>query len=293
MPIPFTCPHCGVRTDVDERYAGQSGPCANCGQTIVVPSPAGRPAPSSGGGSSKTALIIVLAIMGSCLVCGTPVGIALLLPAVQAAREAARRAQCSNNLKQISIALANYHDVYKSFPPAFVPDANGKPMHSWRVLILPYMNEQALYDAYDMNEPWDGPNNTRLAARMPAAYACPSHPTTGQTMTNYVAVVGSETVFNGGTPVTMTAVTDGTSNTILVVEGSTAVNWMEPRDLDFGQMNYQINAPGGNSIGSDHPGGVNAAFADGSVQFLPDSTDPQSVRGMLTKAGGEPVTPGF
>ncbi|MEZ6114117.1 MAG: DUF1559 domain-containing protein [Pirellulaceae bacterium] len=83
----------------------------------------------------------------------------MLLPAVQTAREAARRSQCSSNLKQIELALHNYHDTFKSFPPAYIADANGRPMHSWRVLILPFMEQRELYDQCRFDEPWDGPNN--------------------------------------------------------------------------------------------------------------------------------------
>src|SRR5882757_2755439 len=128
-------------------------------------------------------LLVVIAIIA--------VLIALLLPAVQAAREAARRAQCMNNLRQIGLALHNYHDQYNTFPPAYVADATGKPMHSWRVLLLPQLGEGQLYSEYDFSEPWDGPNNSRLLTRMPRVYACPSHSTPGhETNTAYAGVFG-------------------------------------------------------------------------------------------------------
>ena len=76
--------------------------------------------------------------------------------------------QCSNSLKNISLALQNYHDTYRTFPAAYVPDKDGEPMHSWRVLILPYIEERNLYDKYDFTEPWDGPNNSKLLADMPS-----------------------------------------------------------------------------------------------------------------------------
>ena len=113
-------------------------------------------------------LLVVIAIIA--------ILVALLLPAVQQAREAARRTQCKNNLKQIGIALHSYHDVYKTFPPAYIPDEDGKPMHSWRVLILPFIEQQALYEQYDFNEPWDGPNNSQLANVVISVYQCPSSP---------------------------------------------------------------------------------------------------------------------
>src|SRR5579863_9248252 len=112
-------------------------------------------------------LLVVIAIIA--------ILVSLLIPATQQAREAARRSQCKNNLKQIGLALHNYHDAFGSFPPAFVADANGKPMHSWRVLILPYLDQLPLYKEYNFSEPWDGPNNSRLLNRMPPAFSCPSH----------------------------------------------------------------------------------------------------------------------
>src|SRR5262245_18129478 len=99
----------------------------------------------------------------------------LLLPLSRGgSREAARRMQCSNHLKQIGLALQNYHDVYGSLPPAYIADANGKPLHSWRVLILPFLGERNLYEAYQFDEPWNGPSNSKLAEQVPACYRCPS-----------------------------------------------------------------------------------------------------------------------
>ena len=95
----------------------------------------------------------------------------LLLPAVQSAREAAFCVVCSNNLKQIAMALHMYNEQYGSFPPAYIADENGNPKHGWRVLILPFLDEQALYDKYDFDEPWNGPNNSKLADSMPPVYS--------------------------------------------------------------------------------------------------------------------------
>src|SRR4051794_3818491 len=112
---------------------------------------------------------IVLGGLGSTLVV-LAVLIALLVPAVQAAREAARRSQCVNNLKQIGLAMHNYNSAYDVFPPAVITDPDGKPLLSWRVLLLPFLDEQALYEQFKLDEPWDSPNNKPLLSRMPKVF---------------------------------------------------------------------------------------------------------------------------
>jgi len=215
----------------------------------------------------------------------------LLLPAVQSAREAARRAQCTNNLKQIALGMHMYADIHKEFPPAYTVDADGKPMHSWRVLILPYIDQKELYDRYNFDEPWDGPNNSQLAALMPIIYACPSDATEpGSTTTAYAVINGPDAIFDGDKPCPFSAIRDGLSNTLLVVEASGAkIHWMEPRDLDFSKMQFVINGPGGNEIASHHPSTTNVAFADGSARALALGLPPTFLRGMITRNGGEPI----
>ncbi|MEX2561396.1 MAG: DUF1559 domain-containing protein, partial [Pirellulales bacterium] len=197
----------------------------------------------------------------------------------------------TSSLRQIGIAMDHYHDQHGTLPPAFIPEENGQPMHSWRVLLLPYIGQQGLYDQYDFNEAWDGPNNSRLAASMPPEYACPSSSSLGQGITSYVVVAGQGTAFDGSKATSLGQITDGAANTLLVVESSgTQINWLEPRDLDLAQMNFAING-GGTEISSYHPRGANALFADGSVHFLSDTLPPQTLQGLLTIQGGEQVSP--
>jgi hypothetical protein len=201
----------------------------------------------------------VVLFVGWCL-------IGLLLPAVQSAREAAPRMACMNNLKQIALALHNYHDVYKSLPPA--------PMHSWRVLLLPFLEEQELYDQYKFDEPWNGPDNIKLLNRMPQIYACPSNP---GTCTSYVAVVGPNTAWPGQQARTFAELKDGTSNTVLVIEyDNQSIQWLEPRDLVLPQAMQILNGPPESAGGHQSEdffyvwssGGRNVALADGSVMFF-------------------------
>ncbi len=228
------------------------------------------PASRGSGGAGMTILIVagVVAIPMFLICIGVLVG--LLLPAVQAAREAARRMQCSNNLKQIALAMHNYHDEYKAFPPAFTVDANGKPLHSWRTLLLPYMEQQALYSQIDLNKPWDDPVNQPFNSMVVPTYSCPSAPVNSPEKTTYQVILDPSGIFSGPTPCPMQNILDGTSNTLLVVETpmDAAVPWMSPQDSNMAAFLGRSNAV------LHHTGGSNCAMADGSVTFMSSSLDP-------------------
>jgi prepilin-type processing-associated H-X9-DG protein len=226
------------------------------------------------------AVTAVLFVIGACL-----------LPSTSIPRGPARRMQCSNHLKQIGLALQNYHDTFGCFPPAYVADAKGRPMHSWRVLILPFIEQKPLYDKYRFDEPWDGPNNSRLHNEILHVYCCPSRAEQqSRTETSYVAVMGPQTVWPGSKTITMSDVTDGTSNTILVVEiANSGIHWMEPRDLHVVQMPMAVDAARGQGISSQHPNVAMAVFVDGHTQALTKNTPPEILRALLTIAGGETI----
>jgi prepilin-type processing-associated H-X9-DG protein len=287
MPIPYSCPHCGKQFSVDDQYAGQTGPCANCGKPITIPVPAASaygyaPQPAKGGGGSG-AVIAILAVGLIAGICVIGVLVALLLPAVQAAREAARRAQSTNNLKQLTLALHNYHDVFGTFPPAVVSDENGRPLYSGRVLLLPFMEQKALYDQFDKDKAWDSPENQAIAQTVIRTFVDPSSANAIPGQTDYLFVTGSKTIFEAGRGTKLFEVTDGTSNTMVLVEvKNSGVNWAEPRDLAIEQP---MPLPPGN-----HPGGNIAAFADGSVRFIRSAAvPPAQIRNAATKDGGEVV----
>jgi len=213
--------------------------------------------------------------------------VALLLPAVQAAREAARRMACSNNMNQIVLAMHNYEATYKCFPPAFTTDANGKPLHSWRTLLLPYMEQSALYTQIDLNKPWDDPVNLPFSQVVIPTYACPSGHTDSPEKTYYQVIVDPSGIFNGPSSCNLGSITDGTSNTLLVVETDSqdAIPWMAPDDTDLPTFLAR-----GQSSSSHHTGGGNVALADGSVVFLSNTIDPKMATSMVTKAGNEIVS---
>jgi hypothetical protein len=227
---------------------------------------------------------IIVAVVAGGLLLVVPCLIALLLPAVQQAREAARRATCKNNMKQIGLAMHNYHDVYGSFPPAFIPDANGKPMHSWRVLILPFMNQAGLHQQYDFDQPWDSPANQMVLNNMPPIYACPSNPNSGGNTTHYAAVFGPNCIFTGAEGTKIREITDETSNTLLVgeVEGS-GIPWTKPADIDI-TLHPTLTDPAG--FRSHHPGGLHFVMGDGAVRFIDKNINRQTLQDLFTRDDG-------
>jgi prepilin-type processing-associated H-X9-DG protein len=275
-----TCPACA------EKIPDDVAKCPHCGIGIYDYAPdEGRRA---GGRNKSMFLIVGLVVAGlfGLMMCAA-VPVALLLPAVQQAREAARRSQCKNNLKQIGLALHNYSATYGTFPPAFLADSDGKPMHSWRVLILPYLGEQSLYNEYNFSEPWDGPNNSRLLARMPGVYACPSDPASGpKTNTSYAGAFGEHCVFRGTEPVGIKDIIDGASNTLLVGEVKASIPWMKPEDVDI-KLYPSIGSAGG--FGSYHAGGAQFTMCDGSVRFISQSVAQPTLDALYTRDGNEPV----
>ncbi len=218
--------------------------------------------------------------MQSVAVIGTLTG--LLLPAVQAARDAARRMQGSNNLKQIALALHNFESSYRTLPATAGLDDDGKPMLSWRVAILPFVEENELYNQFHMDEPWDSEHNIQLLERMPGVYRDPKQPTQpGYTV--YQAVVSDKSLMRKTEPTGFRDITDGTSNTIMAVETNAeiAVPWTAPQDYEIDEDN-----PGKNLFTN---GIVQAMFGDGSVHVLSEFIAPDLLNALYTRAGGEVV----
>lgn len=286
MPINFTCPSCGKQTVVADQFAGQTGPCTACGANVTIPLAGGfaggpmGPTNKSGSGGASVLLIVLasLAIVG--FVCA---GLAflLLLPAVTTARGAARRMQSTNNLKMLGLALHNYHDTHRSFPPAFVADADGKPLYSGRVLLLPFLEQAALYESFDKSKAWDSPENQAISATMVKVFQDPAD--SNNSNCDYVFVTGPGTVFEGSKPIGMAEITDGTSNTILMVQTATGPsNWAEPTD-----WNANTPLPKGS-----HPNVVLVLFADGSVRAMP-TQQLQSMAKLLSERSDGQAIPSF
>ena len=289
MPIAFTCPHCGASNEVADEYAGQSAPCAACGKTMGVPPLAGNIA----GASRKKRWVAWLA--AGFVAVG--LFVALLLLASQIVLPIQRRVRCAANLKQIGLALHGYHTEWHCFPPAYLTDKNGRPMHSWRVLILPHLNERALYQQYWFEEPWNSPHNLAVAKQMPSVFRCPEDWQAGPIDTSYAMFVGPGAFSEGPTSTTIDDFTDGTDKTLAVVEVSGfGIRWTQPRDLSIAEMTYTMNDAAALGPTSNHYGCADFLFADGSVRALGDALawddeiTPEMLRALITRAGGESLT---
>ena len=300
MGIEFTCPRCGTRTNVNEKYVGQSGHCVSCGAPIIAGKPhVEKPKLSQiPRGSGATTGVMLGLVLGSvsvaiCVLCVIPIGLFVQTGAISLLpTPAPPTAQiCQDHFKQIGLAMLNYETTYQTFPPAFTVDENGNRLHSWRVLLLPFLDQGGLYQHIRLDEPWDSPHNQQFHEPVLAVYQCPrvAAVVADLTETNVMVVVGPNTAFrDDGIPVKSTEITDGPTNTVLVVEViHSGVHWMQPDDLDVVTVSTTVNDlfP---AIGSGHTHGPHLVLCDGTVTSLPSNTPPLIAMGMLTRNGGEP-----
>jgi hypothetical protein len=147
---------------------------------------------------------------------------------VQSARGAARRAQCANNLKFITLGMLNHEATYGTLPKPAIVDKAGKPLLSWRVAILPFIEQGPLYNKFHHDEPWDSPHNKALIKEMPSTFVCPERPDLEPYTTTYRVFTGPGALFEKGQDTGIRQVTDGTANTLMVVEAKESVPWTKP-----------------------------------------------------------------
>ena len=212
----------------------------------------------------------------------------LMLPAVQKVRFAASRSVATNNMKQIGLAMHNYADTFNGFPPAAIVDKKGKKLLSWRVAILPYIEQNALYRQFKLDEPWDSEHNLKLSKIIPKVYVDPRLPgptAAGEGKTYYKLLVGKDATFDWVKSRKFPEITDGTSNTIMVVAAGDPVIWSKPDDIEF---DAEKPAPDLSKPFKD----LIMTFCDGSVRtFAADhfKTREKTLKALITAAGGEPV----
>jgi hypothetical protein len=341
MAIIVPCP-CGKSLQVDEQYRGKKAKCPACGNVLVVeetpvaavetvapeqpPEPAPKPRPplkrkQAGWGRPVLWLAAGGCALAAVCVCTIAGGVgsgvyyarnqAELLRAEEAekeriARERREHQRASiNNLKQISLALHDYHDVYKHFPFYATVHPQTQQMHlSWRVLLLPYLDENPLYLSIHLDEPWDSKHNQQFWTKIPRVYQLPGKPSDGKTY--YQVFFGPGATFSRleGNPPRPAGINvfgmvstryrlfnmpDGTSNTIFALEAADPVNWMKPEDIPF-----QVKADGtptkvlGNHWGDDT---VNIAFFDAAVLRMRRAIPPVELQKMVGPDDGLAVNP--
>jgi prepilin-type N-terminal cleavage/methylation domain-containing protein/prepilin-type processing-associated H-X9-DG protein len=279
-------------------------------------------------------LLVVIAIIA--------ILIALLLPAVQKVRESASRLTCVNNLKQIGLALHNHHDAHKAFPPA---TTTRPTLHGWGSSILPYIEQDALYRLYNRQQHWYAPLNQPVVSTQLSLMQCPSVPSGARVATGKVgpitwsAAASDYGVFRSVNPIlvedgyvasgsflgamiynrptSLTEITDGASNTLLVVEiagrperwemgrrvagaKSPGAGWAESLNstsltgydvaTGFFLGECAVNCSNNGGVYSFHSGGANVALADGSVRFLNQNIGIGTVAALVTRTGGEAVS---
>jgi prepilin-type N-terminal cleavage/methylation domain-containing protein len=219
----------------------------------------GRP---QGAGAAKTKhgfsfmeLVVVVAILA--------IVAALILPNIRTAGPAARRTQCHNNIRNIALALLNYKQEYQVFPPAYTVDAHGKPLHSWRTLLLPFMDEKALYQQIDLSKPWNDPVNAKLGERYVSAYTCAEARCEPGFTTYLTLVTPASCIRPGKSSDASEFAVVAKIPLVIEVDSKHAVPWMSPEDADA-----ELWLSFGPNSNLPHAGGQLVAFADGHAQFV-------------------------
>ena len=256
-------------------------------------------------GFTLVELLVVIAIVG--------ILIGILLPAVQAVREAAQRTQCANNLRQIGLALHSHHAVMQEFPIgtvdrrpfSFLNADLTKRNLAWSAYLLPYLEQQNVANQLDLTQAFDAADNQLAASTVLSVYLCPStiretDQPEGRGGCDYGGIFG-ERINSPNNPakgtmlidkvVRILDITDGTSNTLIVAEDSRSpdAQWINGRNI-FDQA-FPINDPAAseNEIRSEHPQGANGVFCDGSVRFLNEAMADETLAAICTRALGEVV----
>ena len=196
----------------------------------------------------------------------------LVLLMVGLSREAVYRANCIGLHSQMfGMAIWNYEDANKHFPPVFVRDKNGMPLFSWTVEILPQSGYGGLYNQLKKNEPWNSPNNIKILPRTLPEYACPSvNRDANDCSSNYMAIIGPGMIWTDEGTKKSADLLNGRSQTVVAVEVvNSGKHWAEPFALTADEVLENMKTGKGIRISSCHPDGVNVLFADGHAGFLP------------------------
>lgn len=303
MTFNFICPFCHSRIRVDDRFAGLSGPCAECGKHVTMP---GKPKASAENQAtaknvasfptsltkrptrsvSMVGAFITIAIVA----CFAALAIILLLPSARVAIQVRQRTMGLSNAKLIADALNSYQRSYGSYPTPTVVDASGKPLYSWRVLILPQLGYTSLYNDFQLDQTWDSPTNSSLVSRMPSEFACPINPTAlAMHETNFALIIGPGTMFPPGKTVDPNAMTDAPAETLLLVETKDGVaTWTQPADLNI-SFGVKLGKTPMRDIGGNYPDCAVAVMVDGTAVAIDLNISRASLDAIISPNGNENV----
>ena len=304
MPYLFTCPHCATSTKVDDQYSASSGQCLACGGEIKLPDFVNAEANTGAQTfddqvSFRTVsrwLIGCVVAMVFFLVCYQIAPV--FVTKIGSFGSGKKVLASTKNLGKIALALNAYCTDFGTYPPSVTRNSQGEAMHSWRVLLLPYLGEQDLYSRYRLDLPWSDAINRGVAEEMPTCYSATTRSFYERNyLSDYYLVTGPSTLQPKSGPIGFNAVSDEVSQTVLVVEGRPTVAsglWIEPIDFIITEMIGDIRSiPGtireGSEIGGVSPNGVVVATVDNRVHFISETTEPFYVKGMLTATGDEPL----
>lgn len=291
-----------------DRYAGQTGPCAVCAKTITIPGDsaasadmghsrvATRRTPEDNGG---VALGTLIGILGGSVACFSIIFLTLVLifrvaiPAANQIRINNLNQASLNKIERIVQALNLYHDQHGSYPPAYFTDDKGKPSHSWRVMILPQLNRNDLYEQYNFDEPWNSPANVNVTTHMPEVYRSEIDNSSSSTLTNFAAVVGKRTMFPHEKSTTRSQAIDDRDTIMMIVEiHGMGFDWTDP------SANYDVDSPQGTMVidNNRYTTTGNKSMLTGNIGVMSedtyhadDNTPITLLQSMATRSGSEDI----
>lgn len=297
MPFEFICPFCHHRTKVDDRYAGQTGPCAGCGKTVAMPRYNERgvleAAPlvvtsksvSRSMARNSFPMLIAAACSATALVALVAV-VWMAWPTIQKRALIAAQNQDIDNMKLIAKALNEYADRHGTYPPPVVYDDKGIPLYSWRVLILPFLGYESLYDTFQLDQPYDSANNLQCMSKMPEEFASPHSDAMAGFQTNYALIIGPGTLFPPAGPLSSKNIDDPT---ILLVETKHGLaSWTEPGDIDISQGVRPGNRPM-KDLGGLYRDSFTAVSAQEEGLRIPNTVPGAVLDSLISPNGGEKV----